>query len=166
VTAIDRLSSFQRRRLTGEELALARIMFSDERPFLDLTLVQAPRLGFGAMAPLGGAVIFSHWRAARDFAVAPLAERAWFVHELTHVWQARRGALMPLAKLGALGARAYRYEYDPLKPFRAYNIEQQAEIGRHLYLARAGAPHPGAAPHALLEGLWRDALAPLDARGA
>ena len=66
---------------------------------------------------------------------------------------------MPLAKLTALGARAYRYDYDPLRPFRAYNIEQQAEIGRHLFLARAGAPAPGAAPLGRLEALWREAVA-------
>jgi len=140
--------------MTSGELAIARVMFGDDRAFAGVQIVQAPPLGFSAMAPFSGAIIFSAWRAARDFTSAPLAERGWLVHELTHIWQARRGAIMPLAKLSALGSSAYSYALQPGKPFAAYNIEQQAEIARHLFLARCAAPAAGAPPRAALEAVW------------
>lgn len=153
-TLIERLAPFKTRALTRGELMIARYMFADEQPFSKVRIVQLPRLGFGAMAPLRSAIVFSGWNAACDFCGAPLSERGWFVHELTHIWQALGGAIMPLAKLGALGAHAYAYEYLSGKPFTAYNIEQQAEIGRHLFLARHGAPDPRAPPADALEAVW------------
>ena len=62
--------------------------------------------------------------------------------------------LLPVAKLSAIGARAYRYRLAPGKPLRDYNIEQQAEIVRHLFLARCGEPETGAPPRLELEALW------------
>lgn len=151
---IARLKPFERRALTPGELLIARFMFLDERPFAKTSVVQLPRLGFGAMAPVQRAIIFSGWNAPRDFAAAPLEERGWFVHELTHIWQALGGRIMPIAKLGAIGSHAYRYRFDPSRPFSAYNIEQQAEIGRHLFLARNGKPATDAPPLEALEDVW------------
>ena len=152
--ASPRLRPFERRPLSTGEMLIARFMFGDEKRFARTQVIQAPRLGFGAMTPLSGAIVFSHWNAARDFSASPLDERGWFVHELTHVWQALTGIVMPLAKLGALGAGAYAYKYESGKPFYRYNIEQQAEIGRHLFLARSGAPDPQAPPSESLEAIW------------
>jgi hypothetical protein len=154
VSDIPRLSLFERRALSSGELMMARFMFADERPFARTQVVQGPRLGFGAMAPTSGAIIFSNWSAARDFACAHIEERALFVHELTHIWQALRGTVMPFAKLGALGAAAYSYRYKPGKPFSAYNIEQQAEIARHLFLARSGVKARNAPDLSALEAVW------------
>ena len=106
------------------------------------------------MVPLGRTIVFSKWRAWRDFAAAPVSEQAWVVHELMHVWQAAHGRVLALAKLGALGERAYRYQPRPGAKLNHYNIERQAEIARHLYLARIGAPDPEAPPLAWLEEIW------------
>jgi hypothetical protein len=152
--APERLKPFERRLLTAGELAIAALMFDAPARFTEVRIWQLPRLGFGAMAPRADMILYAQWRAPRDFAAAPLAERGWFVHELTHIWQALNGAFMPLAKLGALGASAYRYRFDPAKPFAAYNIEQQAEIARHLFLARSGAPAPDAPARTALEAIW------------
>jgi hypothetical protein len=105
------------------------------------------------MVPLGRTIVFSKWRAARDFARAPLREQGWFVHELAHVWQAARGTVLAAAKLGAIGKRAYAYKPRACD-LRAYNIERQAEIVRHLFLARANAPERNAPPLAWLETCW------------
>jgi hypothetical protein len=74
-----------------------------------------------------------------------LQVQATFVHELTHVWQAQRGVFLPLAKLQA-GDSAYSYAYDLASgpPFASLNIEQQAMIVEHAFLASRG----GAAPFA------------------
>lgn len=145
----------ERRVLTAGERAIARDLFANEIEADRIAIAQVPPLlGFGAMAPFRRTIFFSRLRAARDFAVAPLRWQALFAHELVHCWQAARGVLLPLAKLSAIGSGAYRYQFTQGKPFADYNIEQQAEIVRHLFLARRGEPEPGAPPHLELEALW------------
>jgi hypothetical protein len=149
----DRMKSGQRRALTAGEITLGRSVFGDEIPWREVRIFQAPPLGFGAMVPLGRTIVFSKWRAAHDFSVAPILDQGWFVHELAHVWQAARGVILAAAKLNALGKAAYAY--TPKAPkLRAYNIERQAEIARHLFLARAGAPEQGAPALRWLQETW------------
>src|SRR5690349_14430013 len=97
------------RALSTGEIALGRGVFGDAIGWDKVRVLQAPPLPFGAMVPLGKTIVFARWRAARDFAEAPLIEQGWFVHELTHVWQAARGTILATAKLGALGKNAYTY---------------------------------------------------------
>jgi hypothetical protein len=73
------------------------------------------------------------WRADWS-AETPLAQ-AFFLHEMTHVWQWQQGIYLPLVRPPF--AR-YRYRLVPGKPLSAYGIEQQAEIVRHAHLARCG----------------------------
>lgn len=146
----------ERRRLTEGEVALGRTIFAGEIDWPRVRIFQAPALGFGAMVPVGRTIVFSRWRASRDFARAPLDERGWFVHELTHVWQAACGVVLAHAKLGALGKRAYIYAPRKGAKLSAYNIERQAEIARHLYLARAGAGWPGMPTRDWLESIWAE----------
>ena len=150
----ERMAPFERRALTLGEVALARPLFADSVDYARVQVWQAPPLGFAAMAPFDWVVIYSAWPAARDFARAPLNEQGWFLHELAHVWQAARGVFLPLAKLKALGRAAYRYRLGRRTRFDGLNIEAQAEVARHLFLARAGKPAPEAAPLATLEAIW------------
>jgi hypothetical protein len=103
--------------------------------------------------PIGRTIVFSKWRAARDFAAAPIWDQGWFIHELAHVWQAAHGVVLAGEKLRALGKRAYCYTPHTPK-LRAYNIECQAEIARHLFLARMGTPEQGAPEREWLEAAW------------
>lgn len=150
----DLMATGQRRALTAGEVALGRTVFGEEIAWPRVRVLQAPRLGFGAMVPLGKTIVFSKWRAANDFAKATLDEQGWFVHELAHVWQASHGTFLAGAKLGALGAAAYAYTPEPAARLAHYNIERQAEIVRHLYLARAGADVVGMPPLGWLEEVW------------
>ncbi len=145
-----------RRALTPEEITLGASIFAAEIDWPRVRLVQAPPLPFGAMAPFRHTIIFARWRAPTDFAAAPLAEQGWLIHELAHVWQAARGYVLPIAKLGALGRRAYRLGAAPRSRFHAHNIEQQAEIARFVFLARAGLETPW--PREVLEAVWADRL--------
>lgn len=149
-----RMKSFQGRALTSGEVALGRSVFGDEINWAKVRVAQAPWLGFGAMVPLGRTIVFSRWRASRDFSKESFGEQGWFIHELAHVWQAARGVFLPGAKLGAIGKRAYAYKPRPGARYRDYNIERQAEIARHLFLARAGEAEPGAPPRDWLEAMW------------
>jgi hypothetical protein len=143
----------QRRKLTSGEIELGRSLFRDEIPWTKVRVFQAPALGFGAMVPIGRTIVFSKMRAPKNFAKAPLWDQGWFIHELAHVWQAARGVVLAGAKLRALGKTAYCYAPHTPK-LRAYNIERQAEIARHLFLARAGRPEHGAPPREWLEETW------------
>lgn len=143
------------RALSKAEIKVARAVFGDEIDWRRVRLVQVPRwFGFGAMVPLGRTIVFARWRLRQDFAGASLGEQAWLIHELTHVWQAHRGVVLAAAKLGALGKRAYRYKPREGAEFRAFNIERQAEIVRHLFLARMGKPDPTAPERDWLEAVW------------
>jgi hypothetical protein len=145
---------WERRALSAGEIALGRGVFGDAIDWPRVRVLQAPALPFGAMVPLCKTIVFARWRAAKDFASAPLNEQGWFVHELTHVWQAARGTVLAAAKLGALGKKAYTYKPRVDAKLSSYNIESQAEIARHVFLARAGKAEAGAPPREWLEDVW------------
>ena len=146
---------WRHRRLTSAEIDLGRIVFQDEIPWSQVGVLQGLSfLPFGAMVPFGRTIVFARWRAREDFAAAPVGEQAWFVHELAHVWQAARGIVLAGAKLRALGKRAYSYKALPEAKFTQFNIERQAEIARHLFLARVGKPDADAPSRDWLESIW------------
>lgn len=154
-SALREMGDWRRRALTAGEVALARPIFGDEIDWSRVRILQAPRaLGFGAMVPFGRTIVFSRWRAVHDFSRATSVDQGWFVHELMHVWQAARGIVLASAKLNALGKQAYIYWPKPGARLSDYNIERQAEIARHLHLARIGACEPGMPDRAWLEAIW------------
>lgn len=145
---------WERRGLSAGEIALGREIFADAIDWAAVRVLQLPPLPFGAMVPFGRTIVFGRWRAVRDFAVASLNEQGWLVHELAHVWQAARGKVLGLSKLAALGKQAYVYKPRAGAKLASYNIESQAEIARHVFLARAGEKGPLAADPAWLEDIW------------
>lgn len=148
------MSVLTRRGWTAGERALARVVFGTALEGAAVQLFQGPSVSpFGAMVPVRDTIVFGAWRASVDFSRVSLAEQGWFVHELAHVWQARRGTTLALAKLGAIGRRAYRVTADA-RPFSAFNIEAQAEIARFTFLTRMGAPDPAGPSPAWLESRW------------
>jgi hypothetical protein len=151
---LDLMSPGERRSLTPSEIALGRTVFGDEIDWPRIRIQQIGPMGFGAMVPLGKTIVFSKWRAARDFAKATLDEQGWFVHELMHVWQAARGTVLAGAKLGALGQKAYFYKAKLNAKLKHYNLERQAEIARHLFLARAGVCEKEMPTLTWLEEVW------------
>ncbi len=88
-------------------------------------------------------VVYPAKEALADFAAAPLAAQATFVHELTHVHQAQTGVNLLFAKLKAGDDRAaYAYHLHGERPWDALNIEQQATLVEHLFLSRRGIGTP------------------------
>lgn len=153
MASIARMQKFERRPLTAAEIALGKSVFAADIAWTKIHIFQAPRLGFGAMVPLGRTIVFSRWNAPRDFGAVDAAEQGWFIHELVHCWQAARGTFLAGAKLGALGNGAYQYT-PKSNHLKDYNIESQAEIVRHLFLARAGAAEANVPDRAWLEDVW------------
>ena len=130
------------RPLTPGEIALARPLFGDAIDYARVRLVrgkwwplQPPRT---AMAPTGN--IHFHPNGGGycdDFSKQPLGQQAYFIHELTHVWQAQTKGRFYLPMMRHPFCR-YRYELKPGRPFNRYGLEQQAEIVRHRFLADRG----------------------------
>jgi hypothetical protein len=136
------------RPLTPGEIDLARSVFGGAIDYAPVKLVRRKWWPFQprgiVMAPTGN--IHFHpadpnWR--EDFAAAPLSLQGLFIHEMTHVWQTQTRGRFYLPLMRHPFCR-YAYELRADKPFDWYGLEQQAEIVRHLFLARRGAKLPNA----------------------
>jgi len=143
------------RSLTQGEIQMARTVFGEAIDYSKVRLFKGKwwplhRPG-AAMAPTGG--IWFHpngggW--SDDFSNEPLSQQAFFMHELTHVWQAQRRGRFYLLLMRHPFCR-YAYQLEPGKPFRRYGLEQQAEIVRHRFLADRGVPVQPLPPRELLD---------------
>ncbi|HZC37698.1 MAG TPA: vgr related protein [Sphingomicrobium sp.] len=131
------------RGLTPGEIELARSIFGDAIDYSKVKLVKGKWWLFhprnAAMAPMGN--IYFHpegggW--SDDFAREPLGRQSFFIHEMTHVWQAQAKGRFYLLLMRHPFCR-YRYALKPGKPFEHYGPEQQAEIVAHRFLADRGA---------------------------
>ena len=144
----------QSRPLTSGEIALCRSIFGDAIDYSAVRLIKGkwwplqPRNA--AMAPNGNIYFHPHaggW--SDDFAREPLLRQGFFIHEMTHVWQAQKGGRFYLPLMRHPFCR-YRYTLTPGRPFERYGLEQQAEIVRHRFLTDHGAAVADAPPRTLL----------------
>lgn len=139
----NRMPPLRWRRLTAAERDLCGEVFGDGlnvAPVRIFSLPVWPR----PFVPSGRLVVWPAASALADFARAPLWLRSVLIHELVHVWQAQQGVFLPFAKLRAGdGPAAYAYDLDDGREFSQLNIEQQAMVVQHAYMAAAG----GAAPY-------------------
>jgi hypothetical protein len=133
-------AAMESRALTAGEIAISRSIFGDAIDYSKVRLVRGKWWPFqprnSAMAPNGNIYFHPHaggW--SEDFANEPLSRQGFFMHEMTHVWQAQKGGRFYLPLMRHPFCR-YRYRLVPGKPFRRYGLEQQAEIVRHVFLAQ------------------------------
>ena len=134
------------RSLTPGEIALAKSIFGEAIDYSKVRMVHRKWWPFhprnAAMAPTGNIHFHpqgSTW--SEDFSKEPLHTQGFFIHEMTHVWQAQTRGRFYLPLFRPPFAR-YRY---------TNGLEQQAEIVRHAFLAKNGvrivaAPPPGLLP--------------------
>jgi hypothetical protein len=141
------------RHLTPGEIALARSVFGDSLDYSKVRLVRGkwwplhPRNA--AMAPMGNIWFHPEGGAwSEDFAKESLGRQGFFIHELTHVWQAQAKGRLYLPLMRHPFCR-YDYRLKPGRPFDKYGLEQQAEIVRHAFLAARGAQVPRSPPRSL-----------------
>ena len=114
------------RPLTAGEIELARSVFGDAIDYSQVRLVRGKWWPFqprnAAMAPMGN--IYFHpdgggW--SDDFSTEPLGRQGFFIHEMTHVWQAQKGGRFYLPLMRHPFCRyAYRAEAGKaVRPLRA-----------------------------------------------
>lgn len=150
------MKPFALRRLTAGEQALAAEVFGAALrpgPVRLLALPVWPR----AFVPGARLMVWPAAAAQLDFSMAAVPLQGAFVHELAHVWQAQNGVFLPLAKIKAGDSRAaYAYDLREGRPFGELNIEQQAMVIQHAFLAARGHPAPHAAElYAQIAATWR-----------
>jgi hypothetical protein len=145
------------RGLTKGERELAFSMFRGAIHYDDVQVKREKWFPFQPanilMAPCGHLHVHPQsplW--SEDYSRERLGLQALFLHEMTHVWQSQlRGKYyLPLMRHPFCH---YDYKLVPGRPYERYGLEQQAEIVRHAFLARLGAPANGAPPAAALEAL-------------
>lgn len=156
----SRLKPFAVRPLAQGERALAAEVFGAGLDAARVRILAIPVWNRAFVAGPGLVV----WPAASlpaDFSAAdvPLRVQAVFVHELTHVWQAQNGVSLLLAKIKAGdSARSYAYDLNGGVEFLAMNIEQQAMVVEHAFVASRGGETPHPAPlYAAASAHWRAA---------
>src|SRR3569833_2794857 len=140
--------------LTPGEIALARSIFKDAVDYSRVRLVKGKWWPFqprnAAMAPMGD--IYFHPQAggwSDDFANEDVGRQAFFIHEMTLVWQAQAKGRFYLPLMRHPFCR-YEYALVPDKPFDRYGLAQQAQIVTHRFLADRGIPTPVVPPPDLL----------------
>jgi hypothetical protein len=143
-----------RRSLSPGEVELAQSVFGDAIDYGRVWLIKRKWWPFqprnSAMAPMGN--IYFHpdggaW--SDDFSLENLRRQAFFIHEMTHVWQAQAKGRFYLPLMRHPFCR-YRYQIEEGKPFNRYGLEQQAEIIAHRFLADRGVSISQCPPHTLL----------------
>lgn len=142
------------RSLTDGEITLAKSVFGEAIDYSKVRLKLGKWWPFhpsgAAMAPTGD--IHFHpvdggW--SEDFSAEPLRRQAFFIHEMTHVWQAQKGGRFYLPLMRHPFCR-YAYRLKAGKPFHRYGLEQQAELVARRFLADCGVRAAEAPPRDLL----------------
>ncbi len=122
------------RVLTDDEKILVRSVFGTH---IDLALPRICVSGWimhgYAMSPNGN-IYFNHTDFREDFSRTSLGTQAWFIHEMTHVWQVQQGIKVVRR---AVIDRRYQYVLQAGKQFLQYGVEQQAQMVQDYFLRRA-----------------------------
>lgn len=145
------------RILSNGEIALAQSIFGEAIAYGNVRIYQRRWWPFQpshiTMAPDGH--IWFHPRSplwCTDFSCTNIALQGFFLHEMTHVWQAQTRGRCYLPLMRHPFCR-YRYTLKSEKPLHRYGLEQQAEIIRHGFLIRQGARQTTDAERTLYEKL-------------
>lgn len=140
-----KLEEFKFRSLTVGEIKLCRTVFADLIDYSSVIIMNHPYLPWQPvgilMAPRG----YIHLKATdycTDFSQQTLAYQAIFIHEMAHIFQFQshvnvllQGAALQIAYyLSFKTYNPYKYTLQAQKAYFDYNIEQQAEIAKDIFL--------------------------------
>lgn len=151
------------RPLTSGETDLAHSMFGNSIDYSRVRMIRRkwwplqPRNAI--MAPSGNLHFHPHGNTwSDDFSKESIALQGFFIHEMTHVWQAQKKGRFYLVLMRHPFCR-YDYAIRAGWPLERYGLEQQAEIASHAFMMRHGVGVPGVPACAQLETIlpreWR-----------
>lgn len=142
-----KLDRFQYRKLTEGEIALCRRVYADQINYAKVKVMNHPYVPWQSkhvfMAP-EGCIHTGHTHYCSDFSRQSLGYQAVFIHEMAHIYQHQqhinvlwRGALLQIAYfLSFKRYNPYAYQFKTGKPFFSYNIEQQGDIAKDIFLGK------------------------------
>lgn len=142
-----KMNEFQYRGLTSGEIAIARPVFGDLINYAEVKIFNIPYLPWQPvnifMAPNGN--LFVHKQHFyQDYSNCSLDLQAIFIHELAHILQFQqktnvilKGMLLQTGYyLSFKKYNPYHYQFIQTKTFTSYNIEQQGDIARDIFLKK------------------------------
>lgn len=142
-----KLDQFKSRMLTDGEISLCRSVFGDLIDYQRVKITNHPFLPWQSihvfMAPTGD-IHARNVNYCHDYSQQSLAYQAVFIHEMAHIYQHQyginvlvKGAILQSAYfLSFKTYNPYQYKLEPLKPFFSYNIEQQGDIAKDIFLGK------------------------------
>lgn len=122
------------RPLTLGEKSLAYSVFHDQLDLDKPLIVASGWVVPGYAISPNGHIYFNPADCLNDFSMASLGKQAWFIHEMTHVWQVQQG--MKVIRRAILDRR-YQYLLKEGKSFFQYGIEQQAQMVQDFFVQRS-----------------------------
>lgn len=140
-----KLDRFQYRHLTQGEIALCQGVFANLIDYSKVLVMNHPYLPWQPkymfMAPQGY-IHVRHINYKLDFSRENLSYQAIFIHEMAHIYQHQqnipvllKGAFLQTAYFLSLQRyNPYKYTLKTGKKFFDYNIEQQGDIARDIFL--------------------------------
>lgn len=147
VIRLLKLDQFKYRELTLGEIQLCRSVYADLIDYDRVKIMNPPFLPWQPkhifMAPQG----YIHIRNAHfstDFSQENLSYQSIFIHEMAHVYQYQqgisvlfKGAILQTAFYLSMGKyNPYHYQLKAHKAFQDYNIEQQGDIAKDIFLGK------------------------------
>jgi len=128
------------RKLTQNEIILAKKIFKESIKYIDVSIHHEKFAFFqpdnSGMTPNGDIYIDGSIKIM-DYghAIVSALDKAFFIHEMAHVWQKQNGVLNPIISAVANSIRhgffyenSYKYFLEKNKDFLEYRMEQQAQI--------------------------------------
>lgn len=141
------IKDFEYRKLTEGEIQIAKKVFHDLINYDEVKVFNVPYVPWQPIdvfiAPNGNLFINKE-NFCEDYSKCSLVLQGLFIHELTHILQYQqfqnvilKGMLLQSAYFLSLKKyNPYKYEFVQGKSFSDYNIEQQAEIARDIFLKK------------------------------
>jgi hypothetical protein len=144
---ILKIDQFKYRPLTNGEIRISRTVFGDLIDYDQVKIMNHPYLPWQPVGILMAPNGYIHLKDAdycEDFSCMSLAYQAVFIHEMAHIYQYQRpekvllkGAILQSAMYLSFGRyNPYRYTLIQGKSYFDYNIEQQGDIAKDIYLNR------------------------------
>ena len=139
------------RSLTQEEIQLAKSLFKDSVRYEKVKIYNAKYVGFqednSGMTPFGEMWIVGIDTYRENYGIVEVRLRAFFIHEMVHVWQYQNNVLSVLGSAieetitlgpGNYKNMAYPYKLEPNKDLMDYRMEQQGAIMENYYRYKNG----------------------------
>lgn len=142
-----KIKEFKWRKLTEGEIKIAKIVFDNLINYDEVKIFNIPYLPWQPknilMAP-NGHLFVNKENYSQDYSTEPLPFQALLIHELTHILQSQRHTNVLMQGLVLQSAyyltfkqyNPYKYSLVEGKAFRQYNIEQQGDIARDIFLKK------------------------------